>query len=27
MYIKHDQVNLKFIYICTVCKEQWRSKA
>ena len=27
IYIKHDATNLKFIYICTVCKEQWRSKA
>jgi len=23
--IKHDAVNLKFIYICNVCGETWRS--
>lgn len=27
IYIKHDAINLKYLYICTVCKEQWRSKA
>ena len=24
--IKYDAVNMKFLYICTVCKEQWRSR-
>ena len=27
LYMKFDPVALKFLYICTVCKEQWRSKA
>lgn len=26
IYIKYDQVNLKFLYICNVCNEQWRSR-
>lgn len=25
IYIKVDPTNLKFQYICTVCKEQWTS--
>lgn len=27
LYLKYDAVNLKFLYQCMVCKEQWRSKA
>ena len=27
LYLKYDPVNLKFLYHCMVCKEQWRSKA
>lgn len=26
IYIKYDSVNLKYLYICNVCKEQWRSR-
>ncbi len=26
IYIKYDSVNMKFLYICTVCNEQWRSR-
>jgi DNA-directed RNA polymerase subunit M/transcription elongation factor TFIIS len=26
IYIKYDGVNMKFLYICNVCKEQWRSR-
>lgn len=26
IYIKYDPVNMKFIYICNVCGEQWRSR-
>ncbi len=25
--MKYDAVNMKFLYICTVCKEQWRSRS
>jgi DNA-directed RNA polymerase subunit M/transcription elongation factor TFIIS len=27
IYLKYDAVNMKFLYICTVCETQWRSKA
>lgn len=27
IYIKYDTVNLKFLYICKVCGEQWRSRS
>jgi len=27
IYLKYDTVNMKFLYICTVCETQWRSKA
>jgi hypothetical protein len=27
IYLKYDAVNMKFLYICTVCDTQWRSKA
>lgn len=26
IYLKYDTVNMKFLYICTVCQTQWRSK-
>jgi DNA-directed RNA polymerase subunit M/transcription elongation factor TFIIS len=26
IYIKYDSVNMKFLYICNVCKEQWHSR-
>jgi DNA-directed RNA polymerase subunit M/transcription elongation factor TFIIS len=26
VYLKYDQVNLKYVYICTNCKTSWRSK-
>ena len=26
IYMKYDAVNLKFIYICTVCDKHWRSR-
>ncbi len=26
IYIKYDADNLKYLYICNVCKAQWRSK-
>lgn len=26
IYIKYDPVNMKFLYICNVCGEQWRSR-
>lgn len=26
IYLKYDATNLKFLYICTVCKEQWKSR-
>jgi len=25
--IKYDAINMKYLYICTVCKEQWRSRS
>jgi DNA-directed RNA polymerase subunit M/transcription elongation factor TFIIS len=27
IYIKYDVPNLKFLYICNVCGEQWRSRS
>jgi DNA-directed RNA polymerase subunit M/transcription elongation factor TFIIS len=27
IYLKYDTMNLKFVYICNVCGEQWRSRA
>jgi len=27
IYIKYDTVNLKYLYICNVCGEQWRSRS
>jgi DNA-directed RNA polymerase subunit M/transcription elongation factor TFIIS len=27
IYIKYDPVNLKYIYICNVCSETWRSRS
>ena len=27
IYIKYDEWNLKYLYICNVCGEQWRSKS
>lgn len=27
IYIKYDAVNLKFLYICTKCNTQWKSKS
>jgi DNA-directed RNA polymerase subunit M/transcription elongation factor TFIIS len=27
IYLKYDAVNMKFLYICNVCKTRWRSKA
>ena len=27
IYIKYDAVNLKYLYICNVCGEQWRSRS
>ena len=26
IYIKYDPENLKYLYICNVCGEQWRSR-
>lgn len=26
IYIKYDQENLKYLYICNVCGEHWRSR-
>ena len=26
IYLKYDAVNLKYLYICNVCDQQWRSK-
>ena len=26
IYLKYDAVNMKFLYICNVCRTQWRSK-
>ncbi len=27
IYIKYDNVNMKFLYICNVCGEEWRSRS
>ena len=27
IYIKYDPANLKYLYICNVCGEHWRSRA
>lgn len=27
IYLKYDAVNMKFLYICNVCKTHWKSKA
>lgn len=27
IYIKYDALNMKFLYICNVCGEQWRSRS
>jgi DNA-directed RNA polymerase subunit M/transcription elongation factor TFIIS len=27
IYIKYDPVNMKYMYICNVCGETWRSRA
>ena len=27
IYIKYDTVNLKYLYICNVCGESWRSRS
>ncbi len=27
IYLKYDPVNLKFVYICNVCNQQWRSRS
>ena len=27
IYLKYDAINMKFLYICNVCDNQWRSKA
>ena len=27
IYIKYDAVNMKYLYICNVCGEQWRSRS
>ncbi len=27
IYIKYDTVNMKFLYICTTCNTQWRSRS
>jgi DNA-directed RNA polymerase subunit M/transcription elongation factor TFIIS len=26
IYLKYDAINMKFLYICTVCETQWKSK-
>ena len=26
IYMKYDNVNMKYLYICNVCTEQWRSR-
>jgi DNA-directed RNA polymerase subunit M/transcription elongation factor TFIIS len=26
IYIKYDPVNMKYLYICNVCKNHWRSR-
>jgi DNA-directed RNA polymerase subunit M/transcription elongation factor TFIIS len=27
IYMKYDAVNMKYLYICNVCGEQWKSKS
>ena len=27
IYIKHDSANMKYLYICTVCDTNWRSRS
>lgn len=27
IYIKYDSANMKYLYICTVCDTQWRSRS
>jgi len=27
IYIKYDSANMKYLYICTVCNTQWRSRS
>jgi DNA-directed RNA polymerase subunit M/transcription elongation factor TFIIS len=27
IYVKYDSTNMKFLYICNVCGEQWRSRS
>ena len=27
IYLKHDMANMKFLYICTHCHTQWRSRS
>ena len=27
IYIKYDSANLKYLYICTICDTQWRSRS
>jgi len=27
IYIKYDPTNMKYLYICTVCDKQWRSRS
>jgi DNA-directed RNA polymerase subunit M/transcription elongation factor TFIIS len=27
IYIKYDPANLKYLYICNVCEEHWRSRS
>ncbi len=27
IFIKYDPVNMKYLYICTVCDQQWRSRS
>jgi DNA-directed RNA polymerase subunit M/transcription elongation factor TFIIS len=26
IYMKYDNINMKYLYICNVCGEQWRSR-
>jgi DNA-directed RNA polymerase subunit M/transcription elongation factor TFIIS len=27
IYIKYDPMNMKYLYICTLCDKQWRSRS
>ncbi len=27
IYMKYDAVNLKYLYICNVCEQHWKSRA